>query len=159
LLTGTGLLSSYVTGILPALIVFGAGVGFLMSPSMNVATMGLTRDAGIGSAMVNTTQQVGGSVGTSLLNTLSASAVAAYALGHHAAAASTAAVASLEAQATLHGYHVAFAYAGIFLAAGAVVAGLLFRRGAVAPPLGAPDDTEDTDTEDTAEREPVPAAV
>jgi EmrB/QacA subfamily drug resistance transporter len=159
MLTGTGLHSSYVTGILPALIVFGVGVGFLMASSMNVATLGLTRDAGIASAMVNTTQQVGGSVGTSLLNTLSASAVATYVLGHHAAAASTAAVASLEAQATLHGYHVAFAYAGIFLATGGVVAGLLFRRGAVAPPVGGPDDTEDTGTEDTAEREPVLAGV
>jgi hypothetical protein len=79
--------------------------------------------------MLNTTQQVGGSVGTSLLNTLAASAVTAYALANHATATSAAA---LQAQATVHGYHVVFTYASAFLATGAVIAGLLLRRGAVA---------------------------
>jgi hypothetical protein len=72
---------------------------------------------------------VGGSVGTSLLNTVAASAVTAYALAHHATATS---VATLQAQATVHGYRVVFAYAAVFLVAGAVIAGLLLRRGAVA---------------------------
>ena len=96
---------------------------------MSVATVGLTSDAGVASAMVNTSQQVGGSVGTSLLNTLAASAATAYALAHHATATS---VATLQAQATVHGYHVVFAYAAVFLVVGAVIAGLLLRRGAVA---------------------------
>jgi hypothetical protein len=99
-----------------------------MAPSASVATVGLTSDAGVASAMVNTTQQVGGSIGTSLLNTLAASAVTAYALAHHATATS---VATLQAQATVHGYRVVFTYAAIFLVAGAVIAGLLLRRGAV----------------------------
>jgi hypothetical protein len=79
--------------------------------------------------MVNTSQQVGGSVGTSLLNTLAASAVTAYVVAHHATATS---VATLQAQATVHGYKVVFTYAAVFLVAGAVIAGLLLRRGAVA---------------------------
>jgi EmrB/QacA subfamily drug resistance transporter len=129
LLTRIGLHSSYVTAILPALVLLGLGLGQVFAPSMSVATVGLTTDAGIASAMVNTTQQVGGSVGTALLNTLAASAVTAYALANHAAATS---VATLQAQATVHGYHVVFAYAAVFLVAGAVIAGLLLRRGAMA---------------------------
>jgi hypothetical protein len=78
--------------------------------------------------MVNTTQQVGGSVGTSLFNTLAASAITAYALANHA----TTSVATLQAQATVHGYHVVFIYAAVFLATGAVLAGLLLKRGAMA---------------------------
>ncbi len=79
--------------------------------------------------MVNTSQQVGGSVGMSLLNTLGPSAVTAYAFVNRAAASSAA---TLKAQATLHGYHVVFTYAAVFLVAGAVIAGLLLRRGAMA---------------------------
>jgi hypothetical protein len=64
-----------VTGVayLPlivAMIGLGLGLGQVTAPCMSVATVGLTSDAGIASAMVNTTQQAGGSVGTSLLNTL-----------------------------------------------------------------------------------------
>ena len=147
LLTRTGLDSSYVTTILPALFILGLGFGLIMAPSMSVATVGLAADAGIASAMVNTSQQVGGSVGTSLLNTLGASAVTAYALANRATASS---VATLRAQATLHGYHVVFTYAAVFLALGAIVAGLLLHRGAVASlAIAAPD------MEGAAQLEPV----
>jgi EmrB/QacA subfamily drug resistance transporter len=129
LLTRVGLHSSYVTAILPTLIILGLGMGQIMAPSASVATLGLTSDAGIASATVNTSQQVGGSVGTSLLNTLAASATTAYALAHHATDTS---VATLQALATVHGYPVVFTYAAIFLATGAVTAGLLLRRGAMA---------------------------
>ena len=151
LLTRIGLHSSYVTAILPALVILGLGLGQVMAPSMSVATVGLTRDAGIASAMVNTTQQVGGSVGTSLLNTLAASAVTAYALANHATATS---VATLQAQATVHGYHVVFTFAAVFLAAGAVIAGLLLRRGAMASLAREPDNAEGT-----TEAEPVRMAA
>jgi EmrB/QacA subfamily drug resistance transporter len=129
LLTRTGLDTSYLTTILPALGILGLGFGLIMAPSMSVATVGLVVDAGIASAMVNTSQQVGGSVGTSLLNTLGASAVTAYALAHHATAAS---LSTRQALATVHGYHVVFDCAAVFLVAGAVLAGLLLRRGAMA---------------------------
>jgi MFS family permease len=141
LLSGIGLHSSYLSTILPALVLLGLGLGQVFAPSMSVATVGLTTDAGIASAMVNTTQQVGGSVGTSLFNTLAASAVTAYALANHAAATSAA---TLQAQATIHGYHVVFTYAAAFLAAGAVLAGLLLRRGTMASLTREPDNAEGT---------------
>jgi MFS family permease len=129
LLTRIGLHSSYVSVILPGVVILGLGMGQIMAPSASVATVGLSSDAGIASAMVNTSQQVGGSVGTSLLNTLAASAVTAYLLAHHVTASS---VATLRAQATVHGYRVVFTYAAVFLVAGAAIVGLLLRRGAVA---------------------------
>ena len=141
LLTRLGLHSSYATAILPTLLLLGLGLGQVMAPAMSVATVGMTSDAGIASATVNTTQQVGGSVGTSLLNTLAASAVTAYALANHATATS---VATLQAQATVHGYHVVFTYAAVFLATGAVIAGLLLRRGAMASLAREPSNAEGT---------------
>ncbi len=141
LLTRIGLHSSYVTAILPSLVILGIGMGQIMAPSASVATVGLTSDAGIASAMVNTSQQVGGSVGTALLNTLAASAVTAYALANRSTATS---VATLQAQATVHGYHVVFACAAVFLVAGAVIAGLLLRRGAVASLAREPNNAEVT---------------
>jgi len=68
--------SSYWVNVLPGLIVTGLGMGLVFAPAMNTATAGVgDRDAGVASAMVNTAQQVGGSVGTALLNTLATSAV------------------------------------------------------------------------------------
>jgi len=140
--TFTGLHSDYVTGLLPGLIGFGLGFGLVTAPSMSVATLGVHRDAGVASALVNTSQQVGGSVGTSLFSTLGAGAATAYALAHGTTATSAA---SSQAQATLHGYHVVFAYAAIFLVVGAVVAGLLLRRGAMASLAKVTIDGEDAE--------------
>jgi EmrB/QacA subfamily drug resistance transporter len=148
LLTRIGLHSSYVSAILPALVILGLGLGQVFAPSMSVATVGLTGDAGIASAMVNTTQQIGGSVGASLFNTVAASAVTAYALANRATANS---VATLQAQAAVHGYHVVFTYAAVFLASGAVIAGLLLRRGAMSSleitDLRVPDADADADAD------------
>jgi hypothetical protein len=70
----------------------------------------------------------GGSVGTSLLNTLAASAATAYTLANRATATS---VATLQAQATVHGYQVVFTYAAGFWWPGPS-SGLLLRSGALA---------------------------
>jgi EmrB/QacA subfamily drug resistance transporter len=154
LLTRIGLHSSYVTAILPALVILGLGFGQVTAPSASVATVGLTSDAGVASAMVNTSQQVGGSVGTSLLNTIAASASTAYALAHHATATSTA---TLQAQATVHGYQVVFAYAAVFLVAGALIAGLLLRRGAMASlQIKTPRDKLEVTTPDSSSQLSVP---
>jgi hypothetical protein len=77
--------------------------------------------------MVNTSQQVGGSIGTALLNTLAAGAVTSFVLGHR----TTVAGADLVAQATLHGYRVAFVWSAVIFVTGAA-ASLLLLRGGVA---------------------------
>jgi hypothetical protein len=118
--------SSYASHVLPYLIVLGIGLGLSVSPSFSAGTMGLApQDAGVGSAALNTAQQVGGSIGTALLNTLAASAGAAYLVGR----AQTPAV--LE-QAQLHSYTTAFQWSCVIFVLGAVIAALLLRRGNLA---------------------------
>jgi EmrB/QacA subfamily drug resistance transporter len=122
-LTGLGVHSNYATAILPTLIAMGIALGLAFSSAMNNATLGVQRaDAGVASATVNASQQVGGSVGTALLSTLATSAATSYMSGARSSAA-------LTAQATVHGYTVAFAWAGAIFVLGAVVAFLLFPRG------------------------------
>jgi EmrB/QacA subfamily drug resistance transporter len=129
--------SGYVTGVLPGLIVMGLGMGGVFSAAMASATLGVDpKDAGVASAMVNTTQQVGGSIGTALLSTLFASAVTGYARDN----ADRFQGAQLALESSMHGYVTAFWIASGILAFGAVVTGLLLRPGAApAPePGGAP---------------------
>jgi EmrB/QacA subfamily drug resistance transporter len=134
-----GLHSSYVTEILPALLLVGGGFGLMISPSTNTATLGVSRaDAGVASATVNTGQQIGGSIGTALLNTLAASAGAAYLAAHAAALrASTASSREVVALSGLHSYTTAFAWGAVVFGIGAVTAGLVLRRG-VTPGSGLP---------------------
>jgi EmrB/QacA subfamily drug resistance transporter len=115
--------ASYLASILPALLVVGVGLGLVFGCAMNTATYGAApADAGVASATVNTCQQVGGSIGTALLNTIAASALASYLLVHGHSPAAT-------AGAAVHSYVVAFwVSAGIFAGA-AVVCGLVLRPG------------------------------
>jgi hypothetical protein len=116
LLTGVGVDTAYASHVLPGLMVMGAGLGMAMSTAMSTATLGVvSHDQGVASAMVNTSQQVGGSIGTALLSTIAASAVGAFD-GAPAAAA-------------VHGYTTAFWWAAGIFALGAVVTGLLLRSG------------------------------
>jgi EmrB/QacA subfamily drug resistance transporter len=71
--------SSYIGHVLPALIVIGLGLGLIFGSCFNTATSGTRQsDAGVASALVNTGQQVGGALGTSLLNTIAATAASSY---------------------------------------------------------------------------------
>ena len=77
-----GLHSSYVSHVLPYLLLLGLGFGLSLAPSFSTGTLGLKpSDAGVGSATLNTSQQIGGSIGTALLNTLAAGAATAYLVG------------------------------------------------------------------------------
>ncbi len=120
--------SGYVTGVLPGLLVMGIGMGGVFSAAMASATLGVDRhEAGVASAMVNTTQQVGGSIGTALLSTLFASAVTSYATDNAGRLQGE----QMLLESTMHGYVTAFWIAAGILAVGAVITGLLLRPGAV----------------------------
>src|SRR5580698_6138966 len=123
LATQLGLHSSYPGQILPALLLTGAGLGLVFGCALNTATYGAgAADAGVASALVNTNQQVGGSIGTALLNTIAASALASYVLAHGPGPL-------VLAQAAVHSYVVAFWVAAAILAASAVVCWLVLPRG------------------------------
>jgi hypothetical protein len=129
--------SSYATAVLPPLLLTSAGLGFVMSPSMNTGTANVTpSDAGVASALVNTGQQVGGSIGTSLLNTMAASAAASYLAAHLSPRTTVAGrpSAALAQLAQVHSYTTAFWWAAGLFAAGAILATLLFRPGAAPVP-------------------------
>jgi EmrB/QacA subfamily drug resistance transporter len=124
MLTGLDLHSTYAADIMPALVLMGVGIGFVMSSGMFGATLGVRpSDAGVASATVSASQQVGGSLGTALLSTLAASAATSMLAG--GGRPTPLAI----AHAAIHGYTTAFAWAGAIFLVGAVVAGLLYEGG------------------------------
>jgi MFS family permease len=130
--------TAYAGGVLGPTILAGIGIGLVIAPAINTGTFGVApQDAGVASATVTVGQQLGASVGTSLLNTIFAAAVTSYLAAHLAAARLTGRPApnrlALTGLALAHGYDTAFWWtAGIF-AAGAVTAGALLRRGPLRP--------------------------
>ncbi|WP_203922075.1 MFS transporter [Rugosimonospora africana] len=123
LMTRIGLTSDYFADLLPSMALLGIGLGLVFSTSSSIATLGvLSEDAGVASATFNTVQQVGGSIGVAVLNTLAATAAARFLAGRTPSA-------QTGAQAAVHGYTTAFWWStGLFLL-GAVVSVLLLPRG------------------------------
>ena len=123
LATQLGLTVNYAAVILPALIVIGLGLGLVFGCGLNTATYGAdAADAGVASAMVNTCQQVGGSIGTALLNTIAASALSSYLVTHGTSAAA-------QADGAVHSYVVAFWVSAAIFAGAAAVCALVLRSG------------------------------
>ncbi|WLQ42542.1 MFS transporter [Streptomyces laculatispora] len=120
LLTQLEIDSSYAAVILPGQLLLGLGMGTAFMPAMSLATHGIEpRDAGVASAMVNTSQQVGGAIGTALLNTIAASAATAYATSHAALGATDPEL--LKLQSMVHGFTGAIWWAvGILVVASAI---------------------------------------
>jgi EmrB/QacA subfamily drug resistance transporter len=114
--------TSYVSHVLPAELVMSIGLAGVFIPASSTALVGIGgHDAGVASATLNTAQQVGGSLGTALLNTLFAGAVTAYLTANvHSAADAK----RLTPSALIHGYHVAFFW-GAMLFVGALLVALL----------------------------------
>jgi EmrB/QacA subfamily drug resistance transporter len=120
--------ASYVATILPALVVIGAGLGLVFGCALNTATYGAApADAGVASAMVNTCQQIGGSIGTALLNTIAASALTSYLVTHGNSPAA-------QLNAAVHSYVVAFWVAAAIFAGAAIVTGAVLRPGVLTQP-------------------------
>ncbi|MFG2822117.1 MFS transporter [Kitasatospora sp. NPDC048365] len=138
ILTQIDLDTSY-WALLPGLILMGLGMGTAFMPAMSLATYGVEpKDAGVASAMVNTSQQVGGAIGTALLNTIATSATTTYLAAHH-----TGPQQLVQAQGMVHGFSTAIYWSfGILILAG-VVAFTFINAGRPEPHTVAEGNVED----------------
>jgi EmrB/QacA subfamily drug resistance transporter len=154
-LTRVGLHSGYAAAILGPIMVTGIGMGLMFSTCVNTGTFGVApQDAGVASASVNTGQQLGGSIGTSLLNSIAVSAAASYIAANartfHGPAQ------ALQAAAAVHSYTTVFWWGvGIFLS-GTVICGALMRRGPLYVRQGSPSPQARADAAGEPDTIPVP---
>ena len=134
LLTRIGVDTGFASHVLPAELMLGFGLGMVFVPMSNLALVGVPEhDAGAASATLNATQQVGGSLGTALLNTIYTSAVTAYLTSHAPSP-------QAQLQGLVHGYTRAFYWAAALLLIGAVATAVLVkvRRDQLAATSGMP---------------------
>jgi len=123
-LTRIGVDTSFWTHVLPGELLISFGLGVTFGPMSNTALVGVAdHDAGVASALINTTQQIGGSLGTALLNTIFTSVVAGYIADHAASATSP----GFQQTATIHGYTVAFWVGAGLIGLASVIALVLVR--------------------------------
>jgi MFS family permease len=122
-----GVHTVYASLVLPAMVVVSLGMGLSFVALSSTSLIGVQpADAGVASAMVNATQQMGGSMGAALINTIATGATASYLALHGTSA-------SAEVAGSIHGYTTAFGFSGIVLAAAAVAAFALIRTPNVSP--------------------------
>jgi len=115
----------YWSHVLPAEVLMSIGLAAVFIPASSTALANVgSHDAGVASAVLNTAQQIGGSLGTALLNTLFAGAVTAYLADHVRTPEDAQQLAPL---ALIHGYHVAFFWGAVLFAAGLVVAAFVIN--------------------------------
>jgi EmrB/QacA subfamily drug resistance transporter len=147
--TGLTPTSTYAAHVLPPEILVSVGMGLAFVPLSSTALIGVDpADAGVASALVNATQQVGGALGTALLNTVAATAATAYLADH--------ALSRANAQgAAVHGYTTAFTISAGLLGLAAIVAGLLIQARRPQAPAEPADSTDGT----PCDSEPVLAGV
>jgi MFS family permease len=107
--------SNYWLGILPAAILMPLGIGLTMMPTIAAATSGVpSHEAGIASGLINTSQQMGGALGLSILSGVAASVT-------------TSSMHLGSTIATLHGSRAAFFVAAGFMLLASTVALLVIR--------------------------------
>jgi EmrB/QacA subfamily drug resistance transporter len=108
--------TSYATHVLPALLIMSSGMALVFIPLTSTALHAVSpHDTGVASAMLNTSQQIGGSLGTALLNTVAATAATTY------AAANAQLGEKLTPFAMTHGFTVAFKFSAGLLFVGAIL--------------------------------------
>ena len=124
LMSATGMLlltritpdTSYMTHVLPVLPIISFGLGLVFIPSASTSLHGIgNQDAGVASALINTSQQVGGSLGTALLNTIAATSTATFITAHGDLGP------KLMHAAMTHGFTVVFKCSAALLVVGAFV--------------------------------------
>jgi len=125
-LTQIGVQSDFWVHVAPQEILMSVGLGLAFPAFSSTAlTRVRDRDAGVASALVNTTQQAGSTMGAALINTIAVGATASYLAVHgHSATAQVA--------GSIHGYTTAFLFSAIVLAVAAVSAFALIRAPKVA---------------------------
>jgi drug resistance transporter, EmrB/QacA subfamily len=108
--------TAYATHVLPAELLMSIGLAGVFIPASSTALLGVGHhDAGVASALLNTCQQIGGSLGTALLNTIYASAVAGFMVEHRLHSVQTHFGPQPPADALIHGYHVSFVWGAALL--------------------------------------------
>jgi EmrB/QacA subfamily drug resistance transporter len=111
--------ASYVSDLLPAMVLMGLGAGVAFPSLMTLAMSGATaEDSGLASGLVNTTQQVGGALGLAVLATLSTTHTNTLVSEGHSLTSSL-----------VSGYHLAFTLGAILVVAAIAAAALLLRSG------------------------------
>lgn len=128
LLGGIGTANRYASVVLPGVVLIGAGLGLALSVAINLGVQGVRDDdAGVASATVNAVQQMGGSIGPSLFNTIAASVLAGYVASRGGDLGAGSVDDGLLALAEVHSYSVAFRIAAAILLAAALTSGLMLR--------------------------------
>jgi MFS family permease len=113
--------TAYAGGVLVAQLLLGFGMGMIMPVALNYSTHGVDPgDSGIASASVNTAQQIGGSIGIALLNTIATSATVDYLASHGTSPA-------VAKQALVEGFGAASAWAAGILLVGALIVAVLMN--------------------------------
>ena len=116
-----GVHSGYGVGVAPALVLVGIGTSAALTTGFRLGPAGAgAADTGVASSLVNSSNQIGGSLGAALLNTLAAGGATAYLATHRTTSGALSA-------ATLHGNHIAFTVLTAVLVAAAVAVGLIHR--------------------------------
>jgi EmrB/QacA subfamily drug resistance transporter len=110
--------TSYATHVVPSLLIMSFGMALVFIPLTSTSLHGISgRDTGVASAMVNTSQQIGGSLGTALLSTIAVTATTNYSVANNVAQGDMVG----GAFAATHGFTVAFQFSAAFLFIGAIV--------------------------------------
>ena len=134
-----GVQTSYWTHVLPPMFVMGAGLGLVFVPLGNVGLVGVgEHDAGAASAVINASQQVGGSLGTALLNTIATTATTAYMVAHPVTGLDPAAARLTGLRGLVRGFVIAFGWGAALLGVAAVIVLVLIRATKEDTPTGAP---------------------
>ena len=122
LLLRTGTEDQYWTHVFPSLVIIPVGMAFVFIPTSSTALIGVNaRDAGVASALLNTSQQVGGSIGLALLSTL------AFTAQHNSVVDNGEDPSNPSAASLVAGYHVGYLWGAVLLLIGAAIAFALVR--------------------------------